>query len=133
MTGRPGPAVDFLTAHTIPYARDSPKEGARGFGTAPRCRAQKEEKERTKWKELLWLLEAPVRNDPADAHPSAHKSVLESANPHGLGVCIWMHLVNGTGNSPSLGQPTLEQSNRTSHPGAPLTQPKHVRTHRGSE
>ena len=27
---------------------------------------------------------------------------------HGLGVCIWMHLVNGTGNSPSPGQPTLE-------------------------
>ena len=27
---------------------------------------------------------------------------------HGLGVCIWMHLVNGTGNSPSLEQPTLE-------------------------
>ena len=26
--------------------------------------------------------------------------------PHGLGVCIWMHLVNGTGNSPSPGQPT---------------------------
>ena len=25
--------------------------------------------------------------------------------PHGLGVCIWMHLVNGTGNSPSPGQP----------------------------
>ena len=25
---------------------------------------------------------------------------------HGLGVCIWMPLVNGTGNSPSLGQPT---------------------------
>ena len=23
-----------------------------------------------------------------------------------LGVCIWMHLVNGTGNSPSPGQPT---------------------------
>ena len=53
--------------------------------------------------------------------------------PHGLGVCIWMHLVNSTGNSPSPGQPTLELSNRTSHPGAPLTQPKHVRTHRGSE
>ena len=37
-------------------------------------------------------------DDPADAHPSAHKSVLESANP------AWtrMHLVNGTGNSPSL-------------------------------
>ena len=27
---------------------------------------------------------------------------------HGLGVCICMHLVNGTGNSPSPGQPTLE-------------------------
>ena len=26
--------------------------------------------------------------------------------PHGLGVCIWMHLINGTGNSPSPGQPT---------------------------
>ena len=25
---------------------------------------------------------------------------------HGLGVCIWMHLVNGTGDSPSPGQPT---------------------------
>ena len=25
---------------------------------------------------------------------------------HGLGVCIWMHLVSGTGNSPSPGQPT---------------------------
>ena len=27
---------------------------------------------------------------------------------HGLRVYIWMHLVNGTGNSPSLGQPTPE-------------------------
>ena len=44
-------------------------------------------------------------NDPADAHPSAHKSVLGSANPR-IGVCIWMHLVNGTGDSPSLGRPT---------------------------
>ena len=26
--------------------------------------------------------------------------------PHGLGVCIWMPLVNGTGNSPSPGRPT---------------------------
>ena len=25
---------------------------------------------------------------------------------HGLGVCTWMHLVNGTGNGPSPGQPT---------------------------
>ena len=39
-------------------------------------------------------------NDPADAHPSALKSVLESAK---LGGCIWMHLVKGTGNSPVSG------------------------------
>ena len=26
--------------------------------------------------------------------------------PHGLGVCIWMHLVNGMGNSPSPGRPS---------------------------
>ena len=31
----------------------------------------------------------------------------EKPPPHGFGVCIWMHLVNGTGNSPSPGQPTL--------------------------
>ena len=29
-------------------------------------------------------------------------------------MCILMHLVNVTGNSPSPGQPTLEQSNRGS-------------------
>ena len=29
--------------------------------------------------------------------------------------------------------PPPKQSNRTSHPGAPLTQPKHVRAHRGLE
>ena len=28
---------------------------------------------------------------------------------HGLGVCIWMHLVNSTGNSPSPGQPGATQ------------------------
>ena len=27
---------------------------------------------------------------------------------HGLAVCIWMHLVKGIGNSPSLGPPTPE-------------------------
>ena len=26
--------------------------------------------------------------------------------PHGLGVCLWMHLADGTGNSPSPGRPT---------------------------
>ena len=42
-------------------------------------------------------------NDPADAHTSAHKSVLESANPRMDSECIWMHLVNGMGNSPVSG------------------------------
>ena len=52
-------------------------------------------------------------NYPADAHPNAHKSVLESANPawtrsvH-VEICIWVHLVSGTGTIPSPGQPTLE-------------------------
>ena len=82
----------------------------------------------------LWLLEAPVRKIILQMHTPARSSQCWSwQTQHGLGVCIWMHLVNSTGNSPSPGQPTLEQSNRTSHPKAPLTQPKHVRTHRGSE
>ena len=47
-------------------------------------------------------------NCPADAHPSgAQVSAGVSQPPHGLRVCIWMHLVNGTGNSPSPGRPTL--------------------------
>ena len=43
--------------------------------------------------------------DPADAHTSAHKSVLEPANP------AWtrsVHLVSGTGNGPTLRRPTPE-------------------------
>ena len=46
-------------------------------------------------------------NHPADAHTSSHKSVLELANP------AWtrsVHLVNGTGSSLSLGQPTADKS-----------------------
>ena len=35
-----------------------------------------------------------------------HTSARTSKPRIRLGVCIWMHLVNGTGNSPSLGQPT---------------------------
>ena len=52
----------------------------------PPPRAQKEEKERENGEESLWLLDAPVRL-PADAHPSAHKSVLEVANPRMDSVC----------------------------------------------
>ena len=46
-------------------------------------------------------------NYPADAHTPARTSQCWSRQTqHGLGVYIWMHLVNGTGNSPSPGQPT---------------------------
>ena len=50
--------------------------------------------------------------------PSVRKMILQMHTPartgqcwsqktqDGLGVCIWMHLVNGTGNSLSLGRPT---------------------------
>ena len=63
----------------------------------------------TKGKESLWLLEAPVRKIILQMHTPARASQCWGRQTqHGLGVCIWMHLVNGTGNSPSPGQPTLE-------------------------
>ena len=47
-----------------------------------RCRAQKEEKERKKREGIIVVVRSPCQeNYPADAHPSVHKSVLESANP----------------------------------------------------
>ena len=73
-------------------------------------------------------------NYPADAHSGAHKSVLESANP----VWTWgVHLDapgQRHGQQPRLwdGRPP-EESNRTSHPGAPFIRPTHFRPHRGSE
>ena len=74
-----------------------------------RCRAQKEEKERTKGKESLWLLEAPVGKIILLMHtPVRTSQCWGRQTQHGLGVCIWMHLVNGTGSSPSLGRPTPE-------------------------
>ena len=81
-----------------------------GRPRSPRwCRAQKEAEERTNGKESLWLLEAPVRKIILQMHTPARTSQCWSQQTqHGLGVCIWMHLVNGTGNSPSLGQPTSE-------------------------
>ena len=46
---------------------------------------------------------------PLQMHTPARTSQRWSRQTHhGLGVCIWMHLVNGTGNSPSPGRPTLE-------------------------
>ena len=57
----------------------------------------------------LWLLAAPVRKIILQMHTPARTSQCWSRQTqHGFGVCIWMHLVNGTGNSPSPGQPTLE-------------------------
>ena len=47
-------------------------------------------------------------NYPAHAPPACTSRCWGRQTQHGLGVCIWMHLVNGTGNSPSPGQPTLE-------------------------
>ena len=62
-----------------------------------------------KGKELFWLLQAPVRKTILQMHTPARTSQCWSQQTqHGLGVCIWMHLVNCTGNSPSPGQPTLE-------------------------
>ena len=45
-------------------------------------------------------------HDTADHTPARTSQCWSRQTPHGLGVCIWMHLVNGMGNSPSLGQPT---------------------------
>ena len=56
------------------------------------------------------LLEAPVRKMILQMHTPAARTIQcwSRQTQHGIGVCIWMHLVNGTGNSPSLRQPTPE-------------------------
>ena len=60
-----------------------------------------------KGKESLWLLEAPVRKIILQVHTPARTSQCRSRQTQrGLGVCIWVHLVNGTGSSLPLGQPT---------------------------
>ena len=77
---------------------------------------------------------SPCQGNPADTHTPVRTGPYWSRQTrHGLGVSIWMHLVNGAGSSPSLGQPTPGWLNRVSHPGAPLTQPGRVQTHRGSD
>ena len=77
------------------------------------------------------LLQAPVREILQIHTPVRTGPYWSRQTQHGLGVSIWMHLVNGAGSSPSLGQPTPEWFNRVSRPGAPLTQPGRVQTHRG--
>ena len=60
-------------------------------------------KDRTTAKESLWSLEVPVRKMILQMHTPARTSQCWSRQTqHGLGVCIWMPLVNGTGNSPPL-------------------------------
>ena len=82
-------------------------KGTNKGGYLGRARAQKEEKEREKRERIIVVVRSPCQeNYPADAHPSAQVSAGVGKPPHGLGVCIWMYLVNGTGNSPSPGQPT---------------------------
>ena len=73
-----------------------------------RCRAQQEEKERTKGKESFVVVGSPRQErDPADAHPGAYKSVLESANPRMDSECAsgcpWS---TARATAPSPGRPT---------------------------
>ena len=83
-----------------PWERGAPEEQGRpDRARRKRCRAQQKGNS-APGKESLWLLEAPVRKVIPQVGAGVGKP------PHGLGGCIWMHLVNGTGNGPSPGQPT---------------------------
>jgi hypothetical protein len=123
--------------------RESPEEAGQGEREPrgevtrqgrPRGAERRRRQRKGQEKESLWLSEALVRKIILQMHTPARTSQCWSRQTqHGLRVCIWMHLVNGTGSIPSLGQPTPESSNRTSHSGAQWTQPEHLRTHRGSE
>ena len=88
--------------------RDEPRRvTVQGRPSLPKT-VQSTEREQGKEKRerIIVVVRSPCQeNYPADAHPSALKSVLESANP---AQTRSVHLVNGTGNSPSPGQPTLE-------------------------
>jgi hypothetical protein len=62
----------------------------------------KDKKER-----IIVVVRAPVREIILQMHTPARTSQCWSWQAqHGLEVFFWMHLVNGMGNSPSLGQPT---------------------------
>ena len=83
---------------------------------------------------IIVVVKSPCQeNYPADAHPSAHKSVLESANP------AWTRSVHLDAPGQPHGQQLVSRTadagvvKQDKSPRAPLTQPKHVRTHRGSE
>ena len=94
--------------------RAKPTGGTTADRGAPSTRIQHKHDQTTDlWREFqvhtLWLVAAPVRKMILQMHTPARTSQCWSRQtPLGLGVCIWMHLVNGTGNSLSLGQPTPE-------------------------
>ena len=123
--GRPPPPP----RHTQPLSLDGTRARRK------QCRAQKEAKGRTKGKDSLWLLEAPVRKMVLQMHPPARTGQCWSRQ-----TPAWTRSVPldapGQRHGQQLrlrdGRPP-ESSNRTSHPGAPLTRPQHVRAHRGSE
>ena len=80
--------------------RDEPRRvTGQGRTRSPKTVWSAKEQGKEKWERIIVVVRSPCQeNYPADAHPSRQTQ-------HGLGVCIWMHLVNGTDNSPSLGQP----------------------------
>ena len=53
---------------------------------------------RSPYQEIILQMHTPTRTSQCRTQQTQHE----------LGVCIWMHLFNGTGNSPSPRQPTLE-------------------------
>ena len=66
-------------------------------------------KGKDKGERFIVVVRSPCQeNYPADAHTSAHSQCWTRQTQHGLGVCMWMHLVNGMGYSPALRQPTPE-------------------------
>ena len=96
--------------HTTPPAA---RRGSQFAGLCPKLRpphmVHSAEGGEGTGKESLWLLEAPVRKIILQMHnPARTGQCWGRQTRHGLEGCIWMHLVNGTGNSPSPGRPTLE-------------------------
>ena len=97
---RPGPAGMSCRSQPFPFTPSARASPALGITKHPRWTARPPPPH-------LWLLEAPVRNMILQMHPPPPPVSAGVGNPpHGLGVCVWMHLVNGTGNSPSPGRPT---------------------------
>ena len=111
--------------------RDEPRRATgQGRPRSPKTvQSAQGEQGKEKQERSLVVVRSPCQeNYPADAHPNALKSVLESANP------AWTRSVHLDAPGQRHGQQPVSG---TADPGvvkqAPLTQPKHVRAHRGSE